>query len=92
MTSPYDNMQTRDLCGNPLPRPFRWALKAGERVVATAGERRGQIGRLIEPVGVEMSWVRWSEADQTTYPHRSLQKAGSMTPCCIQARPTQEGA
>ena len=74
MTSPYDNMHVRDIYGNPLPRERRWALKAGDRVVATAGKRRGQTGRLIEPIGVETSWVRWSPTDQTTYPHHSLRK------------------
>lgn len=53
---------------------YEHALKAGDRVVATAGKRRGQVGRLIEPVGVETSWVRWSATDQTTYPHHSLRK------------------
>lgn len=89
MTSPYDNMDVRDLYGRPLSRERRWSFKAGDRVLATAGKRRGQIGRLIEPIGVETSWVRWSRTDQTTYPHHSLRKQQS--PSCVQARPADGG-
>lgn len=48
-------------------------LKAGTPVTATFGPRKGQTGKLIEPTGVETSWVKWKGSDATPYPHRSLQ-------------------
>jgi hypothetical protein len=49
----------------------------GDRVVATAGRREGQEGRIIDPTGVEQSWVRWKGGDVTTYPHEALELLSS---------------
>lgn len=48
--------------------------KAGDTVVATFGPKDGQRGKLVEPVGFEMSWVKWVGEDATPYPYRSLKK------------------
>lgn len=48
-------------------------MKAGDKVIATAGPKLGKRGKLIEPTGVEVSWVKWVGAPPTTYPYRSLQ-------------------
>lgn len=49
-------------------------MKAGDKVIATTGPRSGQRGKLVEPVGNEVSWVKWAGGKATPYPHRSLKK------------------
>lgn len=44
----------------------------GDRIIATRGVRKGELGKVVDPTGVEMSWVAWRKGPPTTYPHDSM--------------------
>lgn len=56
MTKGYENMSVRDIAGNPIRR---W--EEGDRIIGLKGNRSGQTGKLVEPLGVNVSWVKWDK-------------------------------
>ena len=55
-------------------RFVRRSFHDGDRVVATNGLRKGQAGRVVDPTGVEASWVCWKSGPPTIYPHDSMER------------------
>lgn len=76
MTRGYENMFARDLAGNPIKN---WA--EGDRIVAMKGDRAGQKGKLVEPLGVNISWVKWDRGSKgaaySAYPFESMRYEGA---------------
>lgn len=56
MTRGYENMFVRDLTGKPVRQ---W--KEGDSIIGLKGNRAGQTGKLVEPLGVNVSWVKWDK-------------------------------